>query len=123
MSEILRTQREFFSILDEFFRRATGKIPEEFAELDKFRDAIRGGGEQIAARAIKAFQQLAEDLKKFYGQGRMTTFAQGRDVGGMKLVVGGGSRFTSSHLRSVQKMALYADTILVPDPVLPWLEV
>ena len=41
----------------------------------------------------------------------------------MKLVLGGGSRFTSAHLASVGKMALYADTILIPDPILPWLEV
>lgn len=123
MLEVLRTQREFFSILDEFFRGATGRAPDEFAELDKFGEAIRAGGKQLAPRAIKAFQRVADDLKKFYGHGRMTTFAQARDVGGMKLVVGGGSRFTSSHLRAIQKMALYADTILIPDPILPWLEV
>jgi hypothetical protein len=40
----------------------------------------------------------------------------------MKLVLGGSSRFVSSHLSSVRKMLLYADSILIPDPILPWLE-
>src|SRR5881394_622383 len=123
MPNPLATQREFFAILDEFFHDATGERPQEFAEVDKFGEAIRMKGNQFAPRAIKAFERVADRLKKFYGEGNITTFAQAREVGGMKLVLGGGSRFTSSHLASVRKMALYADTILVPDPVLPWLEI
>jgi hypothetical protein len=123
MSNVVSRQREFFEILDEFFKDATGERPEAFAEIDKFGEAIRTKGKRLAPGSIKAFQKLADALRKFYGEGKTTTFAQAREIGGMKLVLGGGSRFTSSHLASVRKMALYADTILVPDPVLPWLEV
>jgi hypothetical protein len=124
MSDHLRLQREFFRILHDFFTNATGERPEDFADLDKFGEAIHQKGKQLAPRAARAFGKVAEDLKRFYvGEDRLTTFQQAREAGGMKLVLGGTSRFTSAHLASVGKMALYADTILIPDPVLPWLEV
>jgi hypothetical protein len=40
----------------------------------------------------------------------------------MRLVLGGGSRFQRSQLDSVLTAVLYSDTVLVPDPVMPWLE-
>ncbi len=124
MADHLRLQREFFGILYDFFTNATGERPEDFADLDKFGEAIHQKGKQLAPGATKAFGKVVEDLKRFYvGEDRLTTFQQAREVGGMKLVLGGTSRFTSSHLASVGKMALYVDTILIPDPILPWLEV
>src|SRR6266567_2770298 len=123
MASHLALQREFFAILGDFFKNATGESPDDFANVDEFGDAVHRKGKQFAPRAIKAFEKAAGDLKIFYGKGGVTTFQQARAVGGMKLVLGGGSRFTSSLLASVRKMALYADTILIPDPVLPWLEV
>jgi hypothetical protein len=124
MADHLRMQREFFGILYDFFTNATGERPDDFAGLDKFGEAIHQKGKQIAPRAARAFEKVVEDLKRFYvGEDRLTTFRQARENGGMKLVLGGTSRFTSSHLASVGKMVLYADTILIPDPILPWLEV
>ena len=40
----------------------------------------------------------------------------------MRLVLGGSSRFSESQLKSVTGSLLYSDTILVPDPIMPWLE-
>ena len=40
----------------------------------------------------------------------------------MKLVLGGGTRFKASQLGAVTTSVLYSDTVLVPDPVMPWLE-
>src|SRR5207249_431585 len=45
-----------------------------------------------------------------------------RGLGGMKLVIGGTAWFKPTTLQAVRSMALYADTLLVPDPVLPWFE-
>jgi hypothetical protein len=44
MSDSLLRQREFFKILEEFFRKATGKQPKEFANIDKFGEVVRAGG-------------------------------------------------------------------------------
>jgi hypothetical protein len=41
----------------------------------------------------------------------------------MKLVLGGSSRFLESQLNAVRQLLLYADTVLIPDPILPWIEV
>ena len=54
MSNPLATQREFFEILDEFFKEATGERPEKFAAVDKFGEAIHEKGKQFAPRAVKA---------------------------------------------------------------------
>jgi len=124
MPDRLEMQRQFFDALDEFFKSATGQSAEKFAEPDEFGDAIHQKGKHFAKHAVKAFRKLGEDLEQFYaGPDRLTTFTESRQIGGMKVVLGGTSRFTSSHLDSVRKMLLYADTILIPDPILPWVEV
>jgi hypothetical protein len=56
MSDSLLRQREFFKILDEFFRKATGKQPKEFANIDKFGEVVRAGGQRLADRAPNAFR-------------------------------------------------------------------
>ncbi len=38
-------------------------------------------------------------------------------------MLGGSSRFPDAALGGVRKAALYADTIYVPDPLLPWIEI
>ena len=37
-------------------------------------------------------------------------------------VLGGSSSFKASQFNSVTQSLLYADTILIPDPVMPWIE-
>ena len=38
-------------------------------------------------------------------------------------MIGGTSRFPEAAFDGLRKFALYADTIFVPDPILPWIEV
>lgn len=65
-------------------RTRPGESRENFAEIERFGDAIQRKGKQFAPRAIKAFEKAAGDLKLFYGKGGVTTLQQAR-VGGMKL--------------------------------------
>ena len=44
-------------------------------------------------------------------------------IGGIKCVYGGSSRINQSTFDSYRKMALYSDTVFIPDPIIPWLEV
>ena len=37
-------------------------------------------------------------------------------------MLGGGSRFGATQLDAVRRLILYADTVLIPDPVLAWIE-
>ena len=53
MVDRLIRQREFFEILNDFFKNATGDRPEDFAELDKFGDAVHQKGKQFARERLK----------------------------------------------------------------------
>ena len=120
---VIGVQREFFGILEEFFRHATGSTVTEFGTIDTFGDRIRASAPSLAARAPDAYDFASKSLAQFYEKNQLTLFTEAKRIAGLKLVLGGTSRFGQSQLSSVRKMLLYADTILIPDPVLPWLEV
>src|SRR5262249_10832466 len=50
-----------------------------------------------------------------------SNFSDCKQLGGMGLVLGGSRRFKRTQLDAVATAALYSDTVLIPDPVLPWL--
>lgn len=115
-------QREYFAILDEFFIRATGQTSSEFATVETFAHQIRSSAHSIAPRGLAAFTWVVEKLTDLYAQRGAAAFSNAKNLGGLKLVLGGGSRVHRSHLDSIQTSVLYCDTVLVPDPVLPWIE-
>lgn len=114
--------RDLFAILDEFFLRATGGAVHEFATVSTFNDVIRSSGSELAPRAWDAFDWLDTNIRSFYAERGSDAFRDAAQLGGMKLVLGGNSRFLGSHLNSVSTSVLYSNTVLIPDPVLPWLE-
>lgn len=123
MKKIIELQREYFSLLDEFFHRATGEGATQFAcSTDEFAERVRRDAHRLAPNASDAFQWFYSEISSFYEKIRTTTFLQGKEIGGLKYVMGGASRFTETHFNSVRKVLLYADTILIPDPILPWIE-
>jgi hypothetical protein len=121
--ELIETQKELFRILEEFFERATGSKPAKFAALEKFGEEIKKNAQRFASRSVDAFNFVYSALPDFYDKHGKESFTNAGTIGGLKFVIGGQSRFTLSHLDSVRRVALYTDTILIPDPILPWLEV
>lgn len=122
MKEIIELQREYFSLLDEFFHRATGSSATQFARsTEEFAERVRLDAHKLAANA-DAFQWFFSEITSFYSKNKTSTLLQGKEIGGLKYVMGGASRFTETHFNSVRKVLLYADTILIPDPILPWIE-
>ncbi len=115
-------QRRLFAILEEFFHRATGEDIGKFARRGKFAEVVRTEANRLAGRGGPAFEWFETEYRAFQGAERMTPFRDAAALGGIKLVLGGSSRFGAAQLGSVRKMLLYADTILLPDPVLPWFE-
>jgi hypothetical protein len=114
--------RELFARLDEFFVRATGRSATEFATVDSFGQVIRTNAHNIALRGESAFIWLDNEVRSWVAKGGIKAFSAARQLGGMKLVLGGSSRFLGSELNSVSASVLYSDTVLIPDPVMPWLE-
>lgn len=123
LHDFVRYQKGLFELFSEFFRRATGiDTPDQFATFDSFSDAIRGNSATLAQRGQGAFVWADENIRPYYVKESSAAYGNARQLGGLKLVLGGGSEFLSTHLASVRGSLLYADTVLVPDPVFPWFE-
>ncbi len=119
---ITEIQRKFFAILAEFFKRATTCSPTSFATFDSFGSRIRSEAQKLAPRLPDAYSYAHEALGSFYHQYGVELFTQSKSLGGLSFVLGGGTRFGESQFDSVRKVALYADTVLIPDPIMPWIE-
>ena len=120
---IVDYQRSLFELFNEFFARATGTTDvQDFASLETFSYAVRRKASDIGPRGEAAFRWVDDELRKFYARESVDAFKAARELGGLKLCLGGQSYFGQSQFDSVTSSLLYADTVLVPDPVLPWLE-
>ena len=114
--------RGLFARLEEFFLRATGKSAAEFATIETFSDVIRANAHDLASRAETAFVWLDTEVRAFQARGGLSAFPAAKQLGGIRLVLGGSSRFLGSQLNSVSTVVLDSDTVLIPDPIMPWLE-
>ena len=114
-------QREYFSIIDDFLHNATDGLHKSVGTSYELIEQLKSSPSQ-ANGADKAFEIAFTALQNFYTEHETILFSGARDIGGMKIVLGGSSRFTDSQFDSVRKMLMYVDTILIPDPILPWVE-
>lgn len=114
--------RDYFSFLDDAFRRLTGESYSEYATVGEFDATVREKASRAATHFGPNYPKVLEELRAHYARHKLEPFRQARELPGLKYVIGGSGRFTPTHLGSVRKMLLYADTVLVPDPVLPWIE-
>lgn len=122
MNDAVQNQRELFALLDEIFQKATGKTPRAFAPLDGFNEAVRSTLPPRADNIQNALIWGIPKLHELYRRQRTSLFAAARTQGGLKVVLGGGSRFGATQLNAVRRLILYADTVLIPDPVFAWIE-
>lgn len=120
--KIVEYQRALFECLDEFFRSATGQAAPDFATIETFSDTIRANAARLASRGDAPYRSANEQLRALYASKGLEAFREAKALGGLKLVQGGGAGFLRSQLNAVSGSLLYADTILIPDPVLPWIE-
>lgn len=122
VEELVTHQREFFGAIEEFFGRATGKVCTDFQSGDEIGNFFRQNAGVIGSRGEDAFTYLQKTFAPFYSKHSTRPFKLSRELGGVKLVLGGSSSFLDAQLNAVKKTLLYADTILIPDPLLPWFE-
>lgn len=120
--QIIDYQRALFAVLDEFFVRATGHSASDFSTVDEFPEAVRREAQKLGSRGVEAYSWIERELRNLYSTRGKSVYGMARDLSGFRLVQGGGSRFLGSQLRSARGALLYADTVLIPDPISPWLE-
>jgi hypothetical protein len=115
-------QVELFQMIGEFWGRATGMLPEDFCSIGDFGDAIRQHASDLQYRMEDAFTFADTELRTFYAQNGSKGYRLASRLAGTKLVLGGASHFGASQLASTRSTLLYADTVLIADPLYPWLE-
>ncbi len=125
MSDVIKAQREYFNLLEEFFIAATGEQSENFLKNDEdFSDGIHNRNAVSLSKLMeKAYPIYIPKIQEFHTK-NFNVLTKSKDViGGVKCVYGGSSRINQSTFDSYRKIALYSDTVFIPDPILPWLEV
>lgn len=121
-------QDQYFEIITEFFTGVTGSTHVDFCEPELLADAIRKMGDTIksserrVSQLIHSYITLEEKLKRLYSQEGFDCFKSAKNISCCKLNLGGGSRFLETQLNAVRKSILFSDIILIPDPIMPWLE-
>lgn len=130
-ASVSELNRDLFLHFREIFEGFTGASVDDFVPAgSEFGEAIRALGERLKANrgfAVERFgkgQQAIAALQSHYSRAENVRLLAARDAGGMKFVLGGGSSsFSQSSVAATRSMLLYCDAVLIPDPVLPWLEV
>jgi hypothetical protein len=115
-------QRELFSLFEDLFIATVGKEHTRYGSDDEFRDDFLRRARSSPDEFDKKFSGAIEKLSSYYDRHMHRLFQEAKRIAGLKLVLGGQLQFLSSHLNGVRQMMLYSDTVLIPDPVYPFLE-
>lgn len=128
LHKLIIYQKSYFEILSEFFINFTGKTPDKFQEFEDVVNELKLMSE-CNKNNIKFFSNLAsvrEDflskLSNLYASDSAQVFQAAKDLDAFKINIGGSSRFLKTQLNAVRKSLLITDIVLIPDPILPWLE-
>lgn len=121
-ADIMARQKKYLNVLAEALEVLLGCPHTRYESLDAFHEGLKRNMLKIGSKVDDAFNMLANEVREMYGTHHSPIYTTGRELGGVKMVVGGSSNFSESHLAGVRKMLLYADTVFIPDPILPWLE-
>lgn len=121
---------DLFEALEVLFLGWTGRPSREFVRKgEDFADAVHRFGRTLKASGGEARTRMQEArramelLDRFYKNRAPRVLPSLRGLGGSKLVLGGKQSFSEASVDAVRSMLLYADTVLIPDPVFPWFEV
>lgn len=114
-------QREYFVIVDEFFDRMVGRPASKVNSADEAVDLTWKRLNNASFPIRDPYAWVRDRLLSFHVTFRDELAQMPKEVGGVKLLLGGG-RFSEAYSTAIQRTILYADTIMVPDPLLPWFE-
>lgn len=119
--QIKTLQREYFAIIDEFFQKIAGTSALNVNSEEEVLSLVKERMNRQLAPKDDPFLWVRDKLLSFHFTFREEMDQMPKNIGGTKLLIGGG-RFTESYATAIQRTILYADTVLVPDPLLPWFE-
>jgi hypothetical protein len=128
-ADTAKLNRELFVRLEEVFFRLCGYSTAKMMKASpRFRTAYlkKRAGVVKWTKSFGDFRQEVEDvldsLRAYLGSTNVQRWQGAAALPGLKLVCGGKQSFTASEERAARSMLLYCDTVLIPDPVLPFIE-
>ncbi|WP_226993982.1 hypothetical protein [Myxococcus hansupus] len=122
LADPIKSQRELFSIFQDLFASITGRDHSHYSSTTQINDDILKQLKSNYKKLAKNFNHTIERLVKFYNTEKSHLLREAQQIAGLKIVLGGQSQFLGSQLSGVRQMMLYADTILIADPVYHFIE-
>ncbi len=120
---IYQATKSYFELLENFFIEATGVKAESF-DFEEYRQKVKSDTtHKLSMKAHDAYSTYLPQIEEFHVENTSLILNSAKEIGGLKCVLGGTSRFTNASFNGVRKFALYADTIFIPDPILPFIEI
>ena len=110
-------QAELFRHFAQVFAAVAGCSYDAFASEDQLHAAVKSRLEHKRGAIQGALDKAMDEMGSFYKAYSTQLWAHARDLGGLKLMIGGKRAFTQSAFGGVRKMALYVDTQLIADPI------
>lgn len=115
------SQKQLLDHISETIQQIAGKGDWHKKTEDDFFNSISNQIEkQGKLKFIQTVENRTSDLAKFYENHRISIYRQAKKLGGLKLNIGGQREVTKTAISGIKRMALYADTQLIPDPIYPF---
>lgn len=119
---LIEGQSELFRLFAEIFVVLTGHSYDALYSHDEIKESALAQARGNADTFERKFKAAMRNLGEFYERHSSAIFRHAKELGGLKVVLGGQRTFGPSALGGVQKMGLYVDTQLIPDPIFPYFE-
>lgn len=122
--EIVKIQRDYLSKVEELLLEVTKKNYKKFSSVNELIDHLKtfAASAKSGNQFGRSISKIYSDLQSFYNENAANWFKLATNLGGLKLVFGGISRFSETLLRNARNVLIFSDTIFLADPVLPWIE-
>ncbi|MDQ9834634.1 MULTISPECIES: hypothetical protein [Acinetobacter] len=121
-------QKKYFEIIDDFFTKFVGKEVQHFSDFDSVALYLKSMYENnknnifYFSRLNQIRSDFLDDLISLYKSESAQAFRSAQELDTFKVNLGGSSRFLATQLNAVRKSLLLTDVVLIPDPILPWVE-
>ncbi|KAB8039179.1 hypothetical protein GCL60_10000 [Silvanigrella paludirubra] len=121
--DVATLQLELFNHFENVFKSITGSSYQDIHnEEDIGKHILSYNSEKGPELIHKLYENSINDLKQFYHNYSVILFNQAKELGGLKIVLGGQKTFWESASHAVKQMSTYVDTQLIPDPIYPFFE-
>lgn len=128
LHQLIIYQKSYFELIHNFFVKFVGKNPDDFKDFESLglyiKEIYENNKNNISylSHLIQIRKDFLEKLVNLYKTESAQAFKAAQNLDVFKINLGGSSRFLKTQLNAVRKSLLLTDLVLIPDPILPWIE-